>query len=129
MIKSNAFNYINVLNKAADASWLRNEIIANNLANINTPNFKRSDVDFESILRKQLKGSQPLDRKVANVNIQNLKPVVYKDHANLSYRLDGNNVDIDIESANLAENQIKYNAIVDSISHEFNRIKTVLNGL
>ncbi|NLJ91372.1 MAG: flagellar basal body rod protein FlgB [Clostridiales bacterium] len=129
MIKSNAFNYINVLNKAADASWLRNEIIANNLANINTPNFKRSDVDFESVLRKQLKGSQPLDRKVANVNIQNLKPVVYKDHANLSYRLDGNNVDIDIESANLAENQIKYNAIVDSISHEFNRIKTVLNGL
>lgn len=129
MIKSNAFNYINVLNKAADASWLRNEIIANNLANINTPNFKRSDVDFESVLRKQLKGSQPLDRKVANVNIQNLKPVVYKDHANLSYRLDGNNVDIDIESANLAENQIKYNAIADSISHEFNRIKTVLNGL
>jgi flagellar basal-body rod protein FlgB len=129
MINSNAFNYINVLHKAADASLLRNEIIANNIANIDTPNFKRSDVNFEGILRNQLQGGQPLDKKVANVKLQNLEPVVYKDNSNLSYRLDGNNVDIDVESANLAENQIRYNALVDSISHEFNRIKTVLNGL
>ena len=129
MINSNAFNYINVLHKAADASLLRNEIIANNIANIDTPNFKRSDVNFEGILRNQLQGGQPLDKKVANVKLQNLEPVAYKDNSNLSYRLDGNNVDIDVESANLAENQIRYNALVDSISHEFNRIKTVLNGL
>lgn len=129
MINSNAFNYINVLHKAADASLLRNEIIANNIANIDTPNFKRSDVNFEGILRNQLQGGQPLDKKVANVKLHNLEPVVYKDNSNLSYRLDGNNVDIDVESANLAENQIRYNALVDSISHEFNRIKTVLNGL
>ena len=36
MINSNAFDYINVLDKAADASWLRNEVIANNIANVDT---------------------------------------------------------------------------------------------
>ena len=64
MINSNAFNYINVLHKAADASLLRNEIIANNIANIDTPNFKRSDVNFEVYLETSYKG-QPLDKKVA----------------------------------------------------------------
>lgn len=129
MISSNAFNYINVLNKAADASWLRNEVITNNIANVSTPNFKRSDVEFQSILQKELQGGESLDKRVANVKLRNLKPVIYADHSNLSYRLDGNNVDIDVESANLAENQIRYNAIIESVSHEFNRLKTVLNGM
>ncbi len=129
MIKANAFNYVNVLNKAADASWLRNEVISNNLANVSTPNYKRSDVEFQSVLRRELQGSESLDKRVASVNLRNLKPITFSDHSNLSYRLDGNNVDIDIEGANLAENQIRYNAIIDSVSHEFNRLKTVLNGL
>ena len=47
MIKSNAFDYINVLDKAADAAWLRNDAIANNLANISTPGYKREDITFE----------------------------------------------------------------------------------
>ncbi|MHB8131035.1 MAG: flagellar basal body rod protein FlgB [Mobilitalea sp.] len=48
MIGSNAFNYINVLDKAADASWQRNEVISNNIANVDTPGYKRKDVQFES---------------------------------------------------------------------------------
>ena len=47
MLNSNAFNYINVLDKAADAAWLRNEAIANNIANATTPGYKRQDVAFE----------------------------------------------------------------------------------
>ena len=117
MIKSNTFNYINILDKAADASLVRNEVISNNIANVDTPNFKRSDVEFQHVLRNQLQGGESLDKRVANVNLKTLNPTVYKDHAASSYRLDGNNVDIDIESSNLAENQIRYNAIVDSMSH------------
>jgi flagellar basal-body rod protein FlgB len=41
--------------------------------------------------------------------------------------MDGNNVDIDTEQANLAENQIKYNALMESMSQEFSRIKTALS--
>ena len=54
MINSNAYNYIDVLSKAADYSWTRNEIITNNLANVDTPGYKRKDVTFESYLIQEL---------------------------------------------------------------------------
>lgn len=126
MIGSNAFNYINVLNKAAQASWKRNEVIANNIANVDTPGYKRKDVQFESYLQQALLGDGSLDSRVADANLKSLNPTVYTDSAALSYRLDGNNVDIDTESSNLAENQIRYNALLESMTQEFNRIKVVL---
>ena len=43
MVLSNAYNYINVLDKAADASWTRNDVLANNIANADTPGYKRKD--------------------------------------------------------------------------------------
>ena len=47
MFNSSAFNYINVLDKAADAANTRNEILSNNIANVDTPNYKRKDVSFQ----------------------------------------------------------------------------------
>lgn len=128
MIGSNAFNYVNVLEKAADASWTRNEVINNNIANVDTPNYKRQDVEFQTYLAKEMTGSGTLDQKVANTNLNTISSSIYTDNANLSYRLDGNNVDIDTESANLAENQIRYYALLDSMTQEFSRIKTVLSS-
>ncbi|CUH92384.1 flagellar basal body rod protein FlgB [Herbinix luporum] len=128
MIGSNAFNYINVLNKAASASWKRNEVIANNIANVDTPGYKRKDVQFETFLMSALTGDSSLDKRVSNIRLDSLNPQVYTDYSNLSYRLDGNNVDIDTESANLAENQIRYYALMDSMTQEFNRLKMVLQN-
>lgn len=128
MINSNAFNYINILDKAADASWLRSELISNNLANVSTPNYKRKDIEFQTYLARELQGAGSLDQKVARTNLNSLEASVYTDHSNLSYRLDGNNVDIDTESAMEAENQIRYYLLIDSMSQEFNRIKTVLSN-
>jgi flagellar basal-body rod protein FlgB len=128
MIGSNAFNYINVLDKAADASWTRNEVIANNIANVDTPGYKRKDVQFESYLTSALAGDNSLDSRVADANLSTLDAKIYTDSSSLSYRLDGNNVDIDTESANLAENQIRYYALLDSMSQEFSRLKTVLTA-
>jgi flagellar basal-body rod protein FlgB len=93
MIGSNAFNYINVLDKAADASWKRNEIINNNIANVDTPGYKRKDVQFESYLMSALMGDNSLDKRVAEANLNSLEATVYTDNSNLSYRLDGNNVE------------------------------------
>lgn len=126
MIGSNAFNYINVLNKAANASWKRNEILANNLANVDTPGYKRKDVQFQSYLQSALLGDGSLDSRVARADRKQLEATVYTDDASLSYRLDGNNVDVDTESAKVAENQIRYQALLDSMTQEFSRIKTVL---
>lgn len=128
MIGSNAFNYINVLDKAADASWKRNEIIANNIANVDTPGYKRKDVQFEAYLQAALMGDGSLDKRVANAKFDELDATVYTDAANLSYRLDGNNVDIDTETAYLAENQIRYYTLMDSMTQEFSRLKTVLTA-
>ena len=131
MIGSNAFNYVNVLNKAADASWIRNEVIANNIANVSTPGYKRKDIKFEGYLKREimkdgLTGGD-LNQRVANVDLDRLGTRIYTDQAELSYRKDGNNVDINTENANLAENQIRYYALLNSMTQEFSRIKSVLS--
>ena len=128
MINTNIYNYINVLDKAADAANSRNEILSNNIANVDTPNYK--DVSFENYLEQALIGPESLDNRVADVNthLSDFGGMTYTDHSTLSYRLDGNNVDIDTESAYLAENQIRYNALVEQIGQEFSRYKTVLSN-
>ena len=128
MLGSGAFNYIDVLNKAAKASWKRNELLVNNLANVSTPGYKRKDIQFAPYLKSALIGKGSLDNRVAKAARNGrIEPTVYTDNSSLSYRLDGNNVDIDTESAMFAENQIYYNAILESMTQEFSRIRTVLS--
>ena len=130
MINSNVYDYVNVLDKAADAAWLRNNAIANNIANDDTPGYKRQDVDFEGALRKALQNNRyvSVDDKISalNENLSALNVSTYTDNAGYSYRLDGNNVDMETESAELAENYIKYQAIMKGINQEFTNLQTVL---
>lgn len=128
MISTNAFDYINVLGKAADASWLRNDAIANNIANVDTPGYKREDITFQSELKKALKYSsyESMDEKVKNLKSRQLDARTYKDYSGYSYRLDGNNVDIDTENTMLAKNQLMYEGLLNSISQEFNNLQVVM---
>lgn len=128
MIQTNAFDYINVLDRAADAAWQRNEAISNNIANVDTPGYKRQDVSFESVLQQALGNNryESMDDKVANVDLSRLRGRAYLDYANYSYRLDGNNVDIENENVMLAENQLKYQGLISSINQEFTNLKTVM---
>lgn len=128
MITSGAFSYINVLDMAADASWLREATITNNLANVDTPGFKRKDVDFEGVLKTELGRSKyvTLDQKVKDLHMNHLNATAYTDSSNFSYRLDGNNVDVDTEQVELASEQLRYTALTDSITHEISRFKSVL---
>lgn len=127
MINSNAFSYINVLDKAADASWTRNTVLANNIANASTPNYKRQDVRFESMLETELRKAGSLDNRVASLKLNNITAVTYTDMSTYSYRLDGNNVDMATEQAELASNQIKYQALKDAINSEFTKMKTAMS--
>ena len=130
MITSGIYNYVNILDKAADAANFRNELISNNIANVDTPNYKRKDIDFESVLQAELAGEKTLYQAVksANSDLSTLDPQVYTDNSSLSYRLDGNNVDIATEEAYLAENQIRYQALVDMMNQEFSRYKSVMSS-
>ena len=58
MFQSGIFDYVNVLDKAADAAWKRNDAIANNIANATTPGYKRQDVSFEDEMKKAMSGSK-----------------------------------------------------------------------
>lgn len=135
MINSHVYDYINVLDKAADAAWLRNDAIANNIANADTPGYKRQDVAFESELKKALRtvkyggmrdSGDSLDKVVANLDTSKLDARPYTDYAGYSYRLDGNNVDPDTEGVYLAENQLRYQGIMQSINDEFSNLKMVM---
>ena len=127
MINTDIYNYINVLDKAADASALRNKAIANNLANIDTPMYKRQDVSFANEFERALRHSRykSLDEKIDNLNIDHLHGRVYTDAIGYSYRLDGNNVDVDTENAEMAKNQLTYSGISQSITSEFQNILSV----
>lgn len=128
MINSNIYDYMDVLNKAADASALRHKTISNNIANIDTPGYKRQDVDFGSVLQSEIGKTKytSLDEKIKDVSLSNLNVSPYRDSTSYSYRLDGNNVDVDTENVELAANQIQYKGLVDSMTQEFNRIKQAM---
>ena len=128
MINSNAFSYINVLDRAADASWTRETVIGNNIANVDTPGYKRQDVAFEDVLKRELKSSKQdtLQKAVDNVSLNKLEGRTYTDYASYSYRLDGNNVDIDTENVELASEQLRYQTLTSAVSNEFTRMNTAM---
>ena len=129
MINCTTFDYINLLTKAADASWKRETVISNNIANVDTPGYKRKDLNFQGVLTEELGRCkhESLDSKVSDVDLSRLDPQIYVDSANYSYRMDGNNVDIDTENVELASEQIRYEGLTDCINSEFERMKAVIS--
>ncbi len=122
------FNYVNVLDKTADASWLRNDVLTNNIANQDTPGYTRKDVVFEDVLRRELMSSRykTVDQKVKNVHMSHLNGRTYTDYTGTIYRIDGNNVDPETEEVELASNQLKYQGIITSLNSEFTQMKAVM---
>lgn len=127
MINSGIYNYINVLDRAADASWARNEVLNNNIANATTPGYKRKDVKFESYLEQELRGSGSIDQRISRIKYKNLNYTTYTDLSNYRYRLDESNVDMAVEQAELASEQIRYQALTTAMTSEFNRLRTAMS--
>ncbi len=93
-----------LLAKSLDAYSLRHKVISNNIANVNTPGFKRSYVSFESQLAQIVGDRNAKGRAEALASFQ---PAVEVDAATTT-RYDGNNVNVDSEMADLAENTLSY---------------------
>lgn len=127
-----AFSSINLKNKALDGSWLRNSLISNNLANANTPGYKRQDVDFQQVLQNYLgQGSLPMMRTnpvhlpLGQDAAENLSFSVQREYGT-SARRDDNNVNVDVEMAELAKNQLYYTTVVDSVNGDIRRLRTAI---
>ena len=125
---SNLFDYVNVMGAALDATAKREAIISNNIANVNTPNFKRKDIRFETELKNAFirANGDEVDFKVKNLDLKSIEPKVYTDYAELSYRYDGNNVDINTENGIAAANQIKYNGLMGALNKDFAQMMSVM---
>ncbi|NMA24870.1 MAG: flagellar basal body rod protein FlgB [Clostridiales bacterium] len=128
------FSSVNTLQKALNASWLRNEVIGNNIANVDTPGFKASHVRFEELVSEALNLEGRLRMTVTDEKhipstaggIENVAPEVVKDETTTT-RLDGNNVNIDNEMVEMAKNSINYYAAVTKVNSEFRKLNTAIN--
>ena len=122
------FGSINSLERGLNASWKTNEVISSNIANVDTPGYKRKDVSFQNYLLQELTSgdSTSLRTRVNDVEVGNLNATVYTDFSELSYRLDGNNVDIDTENVEFASNQLYYQTVLDTINHQFSMLKAAM---
>lgn len=116
----------NHLERSLDAAWLRNEIISQNIANADTPGYKRKEVQFEDFLTSEMKNSRISKGQTRLSGNGGMK--VVEDHANYSYRLDGNNVDIEQEMAQMAMNTLRYNTLIQRMSGQLNKLRTVIKG-
>jgi flagellar basal-body rod protein FlgB len=123
---------VSILEKALGAASLRHKVISNNIANVNTPEFKKSEVSFEDQLELALStDSKPLARTherhmPLKSGMMDIKPTV-NTITTTSLRNDGNNVDIDSEMANLSKNSMYYDAIAQQLSKYFSGIKSAIN--
>lgn len=134
--KSSFMKSFNILQKGLDTAMLRHKVIANNVANINTPNFKRSAVSFESELRKALEGHGSIKarrihpdhlkfKEEVGVDFGKVTPKTIRENDTI-YRNDGNNVDINAEIANLAKNTILYESTFTLVNKRISSLKQLI---
>ena len=123
---------LSVLRRALDGLALRQQVISNNIANLDTPGFKASEVVFESVLREQLERTRPEGFRLVTTHPRHLEgsggqtgqPVVVT--VNGAARPDGNTVDIDREMARLAETQIAYGAATRLVSAKLSLLRSIV---
>lgn len=124
------------LKKALDAAALRQKVIANNIANVETPGFKRADVTFEHELTAALEKAEEAtklnlvttdSKHITNKprGVEQVQPQIVE-QKDTSFRLDESNVDIDAEMAKLAENNIAYNTLAQLINEKLRMLRSVV---
>ena len=110
------------LERALQGSSLRQRVLSNNLANANTPGFKRSDVDFHESLARELQAGGSARDALERVSFA---PVT---DTSSSMRADGNNVDVDEEMSLLQENSLEYQSLVTIARARIMMLKTAIGG-
>jgi flagellar basal-body rod protein FlgB len=139
MISNKFGKTMDLLHRSMDASVVRRSVIANNLANANVPNFKRSMVNFESELKRALeteKQKPALELELTNPkHIPNWKERDYRDvqirrvlDYTSTYNNNGNNVDPEQEFMLALENQMSYSLLAQAATFEFSQVNQVLRG-
>lgn len=121
MIFDKLFNQSRILETAMQATSYKNEVILGNIANIDTPNYKRKTVEFEGALEKAINETKKTGINKMNTVMPNIRVTEIEN----STTLDGNSVDIETEMINFYKNSSKYDVIVNSVINNSNITNTV----
>ncbi|WP_018392341.1 flagellar basal body rod protein FlgB [Bacillus sp. 37MA] len=121
-------NSITSLEHGLNYASLQQKAIANNIANVDTPNYKSQEVSFKQILEKKSDSLQANRTNERHFTLSSTSDGTIIAKRNLSYNESGNNVDIDQEMSDLATNQIYYNALTDRLSSKFSSLSNVIRG-
>lgn len=119
---------------ALGATSLRQEVISNNIANVNTKDYKAKQVIFETELEKALSSSASVmkatDSRHFGVgrDLSSITARVVEDKESQKMNVDGNSIDIDLEMANMAANQIQYNTLIQSANSRLQDYHSVIKG-
>lgn len=123
------------LQRALDGAVRRHQAIAENIANVDTPGYKRVEVEFETALRAALAGEEqgsdlirthPRHLGKGPGGLAEARPSAYR-VTETTGRADGNNVDIDSEMAKLAENTLLYNSLTQVLGRRLAMLRFVIN--
>lgn len=135
IMHSTNFNY---LPRAMTAASMRQEVIAHNVANVNTPHYVKKTLEFEEMLAQEIYGETKNEGKFQMVRthdrhlpikkiVKDAVPTLSEDKSSIM-RADGNNVDIDIEMATLAKNQIYYNALATELGGYVSKLRNAITS-
>ena len=120
------------MGKLLDVKLKRYELLSNNLANVDTPGYKRSDIYFEEVLRDSLNKNRlslalTNDKHIeARKQLMDIKPKTYRQE-DYSLRNDKNNVDIDKEMVEMVKNTFSYNMLSDQVQKNFRILQTAIS--
>ncbi|MCL2820538.1 MAG: flagellar basal body rod protein FlgB [Oscillospiraceae bacterium] len=127
------FKPMDALGRGLSASWQRNAVIRNNIANVETPGFKASYLEFESLLRRAaeeggFEGTRTHEKHIpiGRANINEVRPLI-KQSRELSMRADGNNVDIESENVRMMQNSLFYNSLMEKMNSEIRRLRLAIS--
>ena len=131
---------LELLERGVDTAVLRRKILANNAANVDVPNFKRSEVGFETELKRALELKKTMENtsplrishplhiaKRSYQRLDQVKPQVHTDYRS-KMRNDGNNVDIEDEVTKLIRNQLQYNLMINRLTSSFRQLNSLLRS-
>ncbi|WP_408954554.1 flagellar basal body rod protein FlgB [Natroniella sp. ANB-PHB2] len=120
-----------VLEKSLDGLNKRHKIISNNIANVDTPGYKKQNVSFKEEIEKALAGRSKLNVTnkrhipLGSTDLNSVKPQIHTvEQTNV--RNDNNNVNIDAEMSKLAQNTLEYQAVSQKIASQFQRLDSVI---
>lgn len=120
-------NTIAMMGRSLDYLWKKQEVTSNNIANVDTPGYKKKNVEFEALFRRKLAtAAETGKRDDVRRAIQNTPSIIVTDRT--SVRADGNGVDADVEYTELTRTALQYQYLVQSVSSDITRYRSVIKG-